>query len=530
MKILRGWSRRVFLGVALVSACGQTQAPVSSSSSKEVSVASAAASSGPTREKEPGDWRFIPQEELARASLWVSHVLIAHRESFREVPFDTRFWNSAHSADRSREQAREIADGLAEELAHSPGKFATVASSRSDDLTSRQTGGLLGGVTAVELTLWPNVLDTLLTTDTGKPSGVVETRFGFHILMRHLPPPEETLSARRVVIGHEEAGWLRSVARRDFPVRSLKQALEIGGTVARRARENGAQFEKLIDEFSEHLDAQYGGDFGSWSSLEPCPMSRQLMALSKLKIGEISEPIESFEGVVVLQRTEARERPRFAMDSIFKRFDPKAAAGDPSSRESAFAQLSRIGRTLREDPARFTELQREHCCAPNIEQWSYGRGPLGASEQLDKLRIGEITPEPIEVYGRVALLKRLDPNEVDLPPGPLTRLELPTAPDVHVSAERLPPELIKQWVDKVMREGGLSALEPLLAADRKVYHAVLDKLSTQLVGAESRVARREALDAALANLRHTLGVAGYRQYWSAIHRALADYRPRKEGE
>ncbi len=524
MKILRGWSRWVFWGVAIASACGQTQA----ASSEEVSVASAAPSSSPAREKERGDWRFIPQEELARASLWVSHVLIAHRESSSEVPFDSRFWNSSHSVDRSREQAREIADGLAEQLAHSPGKFATVASSRSDDLTSRQTGGLLGGVTAVELTPWPNVLDALLTTAPGEPSGVVETRFGFHILMRHLPPPEETLSARRVVIGHEEAGWLRSVARRDFPVRSLKQALEIGGTVARRAREKDAQFEKLIDEFSEHLDAEYGGDIGSWSSLEPCPLSRQLMALSKLEIGEISEPIESFEGVVVLQRTEARERPRYAMDSIFKRFDPKAAAGDPNSRESAFAELSRIGRTLREDPARFTELQREHCCPPTIEQWSYGRGPLGASEQLDKLRIGEVTPEPIEVYGRVALVKRLDPNEVEPPPGPLTRLELPTAPDVHVSAERLPPELIKQWVDMVMREGGSSAKELLLAADRKVYDAVLDELSTQLVGAESRVARREALDAALAKLRHTLGVAGYRQYWSAIHRALADYRPRRD--
>ncbi len=276
--------------------------------------------------------------------------------------------------------------------------------------------------------------------------------------------------------------------------------------------------------------AQAAGALTSWSSLEPSPRPRQLVALSKLKIGEISEPIETFEGVVVLQRTEVRERPRYAMDSIFKRFNPEAVAGDPSSRENAFAQLSDVGRQLRADPARFAELQREHCCGTSIEQWSFGRGTLGVSEALDKLTIGQITPEPIEFQGRVALLKRLDPSEVDLPPGPLTRLELPTAPDLHMSAERLNPEFIKQWVDQVMREGGLSAQEQLLAADRKVYHAILDKLSAHLTDAQSQEARREALDAALAKLRRTLGLAGYRQYWSAIHRALAVYRPGKGSE
>ncbi len=272
MKNLRGRSSRLFLSVALAGACSQTQAPVSNST--EVRVVPPAASSGLEREKEPGDWRFIPEAELARASLWVSHILIAHREASSDVPFVTRQWKYARLVDRSREQAREIADGLAQQLAHSPEKFATVASSRSDDLTTRQAGGLLGGVTALEFTQWPNVLDTLLATDIGKPSGVVETRFGFHILMRHLPPPEQTLSARRVVIGHEDAAWLRGVSRRNFPARSLQQALEIAGTLVRRARENGVQFEKLIDEFSDHLDAEYGGDFGSW-----CARAGWMMAL-----------------------------------------------------------------------------------------------------------------------------------------------------------------------------------------------------------------------------------------------------------
>lgn len=116
-----------------------------------------------------------------------------------------------------------------------------------------------------------------------------------------------------------------------------------------------------------------------------------------------------------------------------------------------------------------------------------------------------------------------------MPPGPLTRIELPTAPDLQMSAERLNPELIQQWVDKVMREGGLSAQEQLLAADREAYHAILDQLSKQLTEAPSRNARREALDAALAKLRVTLGLAGYRHYWSAIHLALAQYRPHTVG-
>jgi hypothetical protein len=298
----------------------------------------------------------------------------------------------------------------------------------------------------------------------------------------------------------------------------------------RRARASGAQFERLIDEFSEHLDARYGGDLGSWSSLEPCPRARQLTAVSKLKIGDISEPIQTFEGVVVLQRTAATERPRYAMDSIFRGFNPEAAVEDPSSRASVFAQLTKLGRELQANPDRFAKLQREHCCGPNIEQWSLGRGVLGVSEELDKLAIGQITPEPIEFQGRVALVKRLDPNALELPPGPLTRIELPTAPDLYVSAERLNPLFVKDWVNQVMRVGGLSAQEQLLAQDRKSYQTIHDELSTKLAEAQSPEARREALEPALARLRRTLGLVGYRQYWSAIHKALANYRPRRGSE
>jgi hypothetical protein len=513
----------VILTLALATAC-QTQVPAS-----DLAAASAVPSAA-APEAHPGDWRFIPSDDLARSPLWVSHILVAHSESSDEVPFVMRNWKHAHSANRTREQALEIARGLAQQLARSPERFADVATTTSDDRTNRQAGGFLGGVAASEFTRWPDVLDTVLRTDVGKPSGVVETRFGFHILMRRPPPPEETLSARRIVIGHEEAGFLRAVARGHYPARSLEQAIAIAGTVVRRARASGARFEQLIDEFSEHLDAKYGGDLGSWSSLEPSPRASQLAALSKLKIGEISEPIQTFEGVVVLRRTAATERPRYAMDSIFRGFDPEAPAEDPNSRTSVFAQLTKLGKELQANPDRFAELQREHCCGPNIEQWSLGRGVLGVSEELDKLAIGQITPEPIEFQWRVALVKRLDPNAIEPPPGPLARIALPTAPDLHVSAERINPLLVKDWVDQVMRVGGLSAQEQLLTQDRKTYQAIHDELATKLAEAQSPEARREPLERALLKLRQTLGLVGYRQYWSAIHRALANYRPRKGSE
>jgi parvulin-like peptidyl-prolyl isomerase len=518
----------VILVFAFAPACEQTR--VTASALAAASASAAAATADAAREDHPGDWRFIPSDDLARSPLWVSHILVAHRESSDEVPFVMRNWKYVHSANRTREQALETARGLAQQLAHSSERFTDVAKANSDDRTNRQAGGFLGGVAAIEFTHWPDVLDALLRTDVGKPSGVVETRFGFHILMRHPPPPEEMLSARRIVIGHEGAGFLRAVARGHYTTRSLEQALDIAGTVVRRARESGAQFERLIDEFSEHLDAKHGGDFGVWSSLEPSPRARQLAVLSKLKIGEISEPIQTFEGVEVLQRTAATERPRYAMDSIFRTFDPEAAAEDPSSRANVFAQLTKLGRELQANPDRFAELQREYGFGPNIEQWSLGRGVLGVSEELDKLAIGQITPEPIEFQWRVALVKRLDPNTIEPPPGPLTRLELPTAPDLYVSAERINPLLVKDWVDQVLRVGGMRAQEQLLAQDRKTYQAIHDELSAKLAEAQSPEARREPLERALAKLRRTLGLVGYRQYWSAIHTALANYRPRKGSE
>jgi PPIC-type PPIASE domain len=355
----------------------------------------------------PGRWRLVDWSELGRTRLWVSHILIRHRGVPPHlVSLSSLGWTSAPDApERTREDAFELAQRVAEWVRRDTTKFAEAAEQFSEDIATNRDGGSLGGVDASQWLSWPELLDAVSALGFGDVSRPVETAYGFHVILRRPVPPEGGYSGSRIIIGHDDAPWLRALlARGSIPHRSRASALALAQGVYEQALKEPSSFERLVQAHSEHLDAVRSGDFGEWSTTEQTPFPRSVDKLSQLEVGEIAPPIETAFGFEVIQRTANRPRATYAVQRV--RVD-----GLEASSEAEVAQRARdIAAELQEHPERFEEYQRKYCCT-GTQVWQEGQGFALTEAALARLEIGETTRIASRYEGgRFAILKRVDPG------------------------------------------------------------------------------------------------------------------------
>jgi hypothetical protein len=380
-----------------------------------------------------GRWRLAPPEELDHTLLWLSHVLIRHAEvDETQIAFTLTGWRSTEPlATRPRSEARLLAQRIAQ-TARERGHFAELARRYSEDPSTRERGGSLGGVAAGHLSAWPQVIDALEKLQPGEVSDAVETPFGYHVLYRRPPVPLLTVSGAHIVIAHADAPWIALAARGEVPARSRAEALALARRLFEQARARPDQFAQLVEAWSEHRDAARSGDFGTWSTHEISGLPREIETLAQLQVGEVAEPIDTLFGYQVIQRTPNRVRDRYAMQKIQLRFDPERADGAPGSKSQVYAQARDIAARLRSEPASFAKLQQQHCC-PEVWEIIEGRQLPALEQALARLSPGQIAPEPIEdVAVEYLIPQRLELGA--LPPARPTRFELPVA---HASSGHL---------------------------------------------------------------------------------------------
>jgi hypothetical protein len=360
--------------------------------------------------------RRYSDEELQGVMLWVSHILIRHRDiKDPGIAFAPTDWRAAPPPARTREQARSEAEALASALQREPDQFFEQARIHSEDTSTRERGGTLGGVSAFDFAPWPAIVDVLAVTGPGGVTNPVETEYGFHIFKLHAPPVEEVVSGTHIVIAYDDAHWLHELlARGTIPPRSRDEAFQLAMQVYESARAKPDDFAELIQRYSEHRDAAYGGDVGAWSTRRPSWFPRELSVLRSLAVGEIAPPVDSLVGFQILRRTENRPRREYAMTAVNFLFNPAAPDGSSDSRASLYQAASSIARQLRSDPSQFEGLKRDNCC-PDLVRWTGGPQYPELEPVLDRLRFGEIAAEPVECQSHWLVPRRLDPDTVPLP-------------------------------------------------------------------------------------------------------------------
>jgi hypothetical protein len=369
----------------------------------------------------PARWRLATFQEVNRVVMWVSHIVIQHKESLLDDPsLRSPGWSPDPAViGRTKAEALERALLVADLAAKTPEKFAELAKMYSDDVVTKDLGGSLGGVRLGQVPA--EYRDALAVLRPGETSRVMQTAFGFHVIQRRPMPPAGEVAGKRIVIRYQGTAGGKSGA---VVQRKRDAALALARDVAARARAGAEPFDELVKRFSEGADIAQLGDIGVYSVRDPEWIPREIEQLGSLRVGEVSEPLDTVFGFQILQRTEVTARPRYAMTAISLRYDPSLAGNEENSLNRVWLQASELARSLKKDPSQFESLQKKHCC-DEAESWTLGRGRPAVTPVLEELSFGEIASAPVRTWeGLILIPKRLDP--ASLPPQPAVAYELPS--------------------------------------------------------------------------------------------------------
>jgi parvulin-like peptidyl-prolyl isomerase len=198
------------------------------------------------------------------------------------------------SEEVTRTQAQaEARAGVVAGLAHQPGtsfrELAQQYSDRRDDaLRLRRDSD----------TLPAEIVEAAFALRVGHITSALPTPSGFYIVSRQ-PNPETgptTIGARHILIS-----FVGARGATDETTRTREQALQLAAELVELARTDPNDWEALADEYSDDPGGN-GGDLGVFGRGQMVPAFER--AAFALRIGEVSDPVESPFGYHVIVRYE----------------------------------------------------------------------------------------------------------------------------------------------------------------------------------------------------------------------------------
>jgi parvulin-like peptidyl-prolyl isomerase len=193
---------------------------------------------------------------------------------------------------RTRPQA-EARAGVVAGLAHQPGtSFRELAQqysdSRDDALRVRRDTD----------TLPAEIVEAAFALRVGTVSSAIDTPSGYYIISRQANPETgpSTIGARHILISYVGARGAT-----EETTRTREQALQLAAELVELARTDPNDWEPLADEYSDDPGGN-GGDLGVFGRGQMVPAFER--AAFALRIGEVSDPVESPFGYHVIVRYE----------------------------------------------------------------------------------------------------------------------------------------------------------------------------------------------------------------------------------
>ncbi len=207
------------------------------------------------------------------------HILVAFKGSV----------SSLSGADRTREEALARIEE-AEARLKAGASFSEMAKAYSDDSTGPR-GGDLGGFD--EGTMVAPFEAALKALEPGQRSGIVETPFGFHLILRE--PLREVHCAHLMVTwkGADKASTTTTRTKEEARAR-VEEALAAART--------GSEWAIVVRTFSDTPLKEDGGDLGWFGPKQLAPQLDEVAF--NLDPGAVSDVIESPRGFHLLKRLE----------------------------------------------------------------------------------------------------------------------------------------------------------------------------------------------------------------------------------
>jgi hypothetical protein len=350
-------------------------------------------------------WR-LAGSALDSVVLFASHIVIRYQGA-DVLAGVQRFpqWQPLPPVARSRAEARSLALMLEGMLKREPARFSELARRYSDDVVTRELGGTLGAAWTAELSM--AYLDAIAALAPNQVSRAFETADGFHLLRRDVLPDLEQVSGERITLAYRTA-CPRYLATSE---RGREQAIEMAEKLLLELRRDPSKFGALADQFSESNGTDVGRKTGNWSTREPGFSALEVVALSRIAVGELTGPIDTPAGLQLLRRLPLREQPSYAMHALRL---PHPASLPAADRWAAEQELVKVRAELERNPASFDALRLRHCCTA-AELFSAARSLEGVERALSSMKVGELSTQPVYTDLEVFFLKRLDPATASAP-------------------------------------------------------------------------------------------------------------------
>lgn len=232
-------------------------------------------------------------------------------------------------------------------------------------------------------------------------------------------PDENTpkkLNASHILIQHVDSQRATGVER------TKEEALKLAKEVAAKAQAKDADFAALAKEYSDGPSAGDGGSLGNFAPGQMVPAFSA--ATLKLKVGEVSGPVESDFGYHVIQRNKILEDLCAAHILIQYKGSERAGAAITRDKEAAFALATELSKKAKAKDADFAALAKENSDGPSgprggdLGQFAPGNMIPEFSAATVKLKMNEVSGPVETAFGyHVILRKPLPP-----PPAPAKKV------------------------------------------------------------------------------------------------------------
>ena len=223
----------------------------------------------------------------------IAHILISCSQN--ALPADTL-------------AAYHKADSLLTAITKGKADFATLARQYSDDRGTRETGGDIGYLTALQ-TLYV-IENAAYTTPVGKVSGVIRTQFGYHIVkVLEKRPARGEVQVAQILIAAPKSKGEAGIAAAKLRADSVEQMLK-----------RGVPFDTLVNKYSDDKFS-----LSEHGVLAPFGVGKMTPAFENAafglkKPGDVSQPVQTEYGWhIVKLMNHTPLKPYDSMESSLRR-------------------------------------------------------------------------------------------------------------------------------------------------------------------------------------------------------------------
>jgi peptidyl-prolyl cis-trans isomerase NIMA-interacting 1 len=255
---------------------GESQDSQISSPETEIEAADGSLPDGAPPEQAP------PGEDPASDEISASHILLMYQGSERAPVRITR----------TKDEALALATEIVTKAKAEGADFAALAKEHSDCPSGNETGGDLGNFPPRMMA--PAFSNAALKLAVGEVSGLVETPFGYHVILRQEVKVVPKVSAKHILVQHE--GSMKAL---EDLTRTREEALARMEECLLKAKE-GARFEDLAREYSDGPSGPKGGDLGEFPKGVMAPKFEE--AAFACEVGKVTEIVETPFGYHIIYR------------------------------------------------------------------------------------------------------------------------------------------------------------------------------------------------------------------------------------